>query len=45
MFNLGALWERGIGVTADSGKARTWYQRAAAQNYPAAKAALTRLGT
>jgi hypothetical protein len=44
MFNLGGLYERGIGVPVDLAKARSWYQRASALNYPAARAALKRLG-
>jgi TPR repeat protein len=45
MFNLGALYERGIGVAADLARARSWYQRAAARNHPEARAALKRLGS
>ena len=44
MFNLGAMYERGIGVAADSANARRWYERAAAQNHPQARATLKRLG-
>jgi TPR repeat protein len=44
MFHLGAMWELGIGVKADVGKAHAWYERAASLNDPAARAALKRLG-
>ena len=44
MYNLGVLYERGIGVTADPVRAKAWYQRAAAHNHPEARAALKRLG-
>ncbi|HML09911.1 MAG TPA: peptidoglycan-binding protein [Stellaceae bacterium] len=44
MYDLGVLYERGIGVTADTGLARAWYQRAADHNHPDARAALKRLG-
>lgn len=44
MFNLGTLWENGIGVVADLAKAKAWYQRAAAKGDPEAQAALKRLG-
>jgi TPR repeat protein len=44
MFNLGAMYERGIGVSVDVAKARAWYERAAARNDAAARAALKRLG-
>jgi len=43
MFNLGAMYENGVGVNADLAKAKTWYQRAAARNHPGAQAALKRL--
>ena len=44
MFNLGAMYERGIGVAADTANARRWYERAAAHDHPQARAALKRLG-
>ena len=44
MYNLGVLYECGIGVTADPVRAKAWYQRAAAHNHPEARAALKRLG-
>ncbi len=44
MYNLGVLFERGIGVAPDAGRARVWYERAAAHNDPDARAALKRLG-
>jgi TPR repeat protein len=44
MYDLGALYERGIGVAADLGRAKAWYQRAAALNDPDARAALKRFG-
>jgi TPR repeat protein len=43
MYNLGVLYERGIGVPASVGRARYWYDRAAAANNPEAQAALKRL--
>ena len=45
MYNLGVLYERGIGVAADPARARAWYERAAAHNYPSAREALKRLGS
>ena len=45
MYNLGVLYERGIGVTADPVRAKAWYQRAVAHNHPEARAALKRFGT
>jgi hypothetical protein len=44
-YNLGVLYERGIGVEADIAKAKAWYERAAARNHADAKAALKRLQT
>jgi TPR repeat protein len=44
MFDLGAMWEHGIGVNIDLVKAKAWYERAAARNLAAARAALRRLG-
>jgi TPR repeat protein len=44
MFNLGAMYEHGIGVGADIDMAKAWYQRAAAKGDPGARAALKRLG-
>lgn len=44
MFNLGTLWENGIGVVGDLAKAKSWYQRAAAKGDQEAQAALKRLG-
>jgi TPR repeat protein len=43
MYNLGAAYERGIGVAADPARARSWYERAAARGHAAAGAALKRL--
>jgi peptidoglycan hydrolase-like protein with peptidoglycan-binding domain len=45
MFNLGAMYERGIGVDADKEAARKWYERAAAHGHPQARDALKRLGS
>jgi TPR repeat protein len=45
MFNLGALWENGIGVTADLARAKVWYERAASKGYDPARSALKRLAT
>jgi TPR repeat protein len=44
MFNLGAMYERGVGVAADPDKAKAWYGLAAAHGDTGAKAALKRLG-
>jgi peptidoglycan hydrolase-like protein with peptidoglycan-binding domain len=44
MFNLGAMYENGIGVAADKAVARAWYERAAAKGHPQARDALKRLG-
>jgi TPR repeat protein len=43
MYDLGVLYERGIGVAADAARAKAWYERAAAHNHPEARAALKRL--
>ncbi len=39
-FNLGVLYEQGLGVDADLDKAVGWYQEAAHQNCPEAQSAL-----
>jgi uncharacterized caspase-like protein/TPR repeat protein len=44
MYNLGVVYERGMGVTADPKQARAWYERAAVRNHADARAALKRLG-
>ena len=36
-FNLGVMYERGIGVAPDMDEAVSWYRRAAARYYPAAE--------
>jgi TPR repeat protein len=43
MYDLGIMYERGIGVAPDSLRARSWYARAAAHNHSDARAALKRL--
>jgi peptidoglycan hydrolase-like protein with peptidoglycan-binding domain len=43
MYDLGVLYERGIGIAADAARAKAWYERAAAHNHPEARAALKRL--
>jgi hypothetical protein len=45
MYNLGVLYERGIGVAANPAQARSWYDRAAAHNHRGAREALKRLGS
>lgn len=42
-FNLGLMYERGVGVPRNINTARTWYQRAAAQGNANARQALRRL--
>jgi TPR repeat protein len=44
MFNLGSMYEHGVGVTADVISARKWYQRSAALSHALASDALRRLG-
>jgi TPR repeat protein len=44
MFNLGAMYERGIGVPADAGVAKRWYARGAEHKHAASAEALRRLG-
>jgi TPR repeat protein len=44
MYNLGALYEHGIGVDANVERAKAWYRRAAANNHAEARTALKRLG-
>jgi TPR repeat protein len=44
MFDLGAMYERGIGVTADLAIAKKWYALAAAKGHAQARDALKRLG-
>jgi TPR repeat protein len=44
MFDLGAMYERGVGVDPDKAAARKWYERAAAKGHPQARDALQRLG-
>jgi TPR repeat protein len=44
MFNLGAMYEHGIGVSPDLAKAKAWYQLASAHGDTGARAALKRLG-
>jgi TPR repeat protein len=44
MYNLGVIYERGMGVMVDLKRARAWYDRAAARNHVDARAALKRLG-
>jgi TPR repeat protein len=43
MYNLGIMFERGIGVAANRERARAWYERAAAHGHSDASAALKRL--
>jgi uncharacterized protein len=42
-FNLGLLYENGMGVAADGAKAAYWYEKAAAQNDPVAAAYLAEM--
>jgi TPR repeat protein len=37
MYNLGALYDSGRGVAKDAGKAREWYEKAAAKDDADAK--------
>ena len=36
-YNMGVLYDEGYGVEQDYAKAREWYEKAAAQNYPKAE--------
>lgn len=42
-YNLGAMYENGLGVAKDSTEAATWYRKAADQGYAAAQTALEHL--
>ena len=44
MFDLGTMYERGIGVDADPSMAKKWYELAAAKGHAQAREALKRLG-
>jgi TPR repeat protein len=44
MYNVGVLWEGGLGVTRDREQAIGWYRKAAAAGNEPAKAALKSLG-
>jgi TPR repeat protein len=44
MYNVGVMWEGGLGNTANRGQAIAWYRKAAAAGSEAAKAALKSLG-
>jgi TPR repeat protein len=44
MYNIGVLWEGGLGVAQDRYQAITWYRKAAAAGNEPAKAALKSLG-
>ncbi|HEV2187469.1 MAG TPA: peptidoglycan-binding protein [Stellaceae bacterium] len=44
LFDLGAMYEQGVGVPADLAAARKWYAAAAAKGHPQARDALKRLG-
>ena len=44
MFDLGAMYEHGIGVAADLATAKKWYAWAAAKGHAQARDALKRLG-
>jgi TPR repeat protein len=43
MYNIGVLWEGGLGVAQDRDKATEWYRKAAAAGNDDAKAALKSL--
>jgi TPR repeat protein len=43
MYNIGVLWEGGLGVTQDRDQAIAWYRKAAAAGNEAARAALKSL--
>ncbi|MBO4555392.1 MAG: sel1 repeat family protein, partial [Elusimicrobiales bacterium] len=42
-YNLGQMYEKGHGVSADKAEARSWYEKAAAQGNKEAQAALDKL--
>jgi TPR repeat protein len=44
MYNIGALWEAGLGVPEDREQAIAWYRKAATAGNEPAKAALKSLG-
>jgi len=44
-YNLGWLYENGLGTVKDVGEARRWYKLAADQGFEGAKKALVRLGS
>jgi TPR repeat protein len=44
MYNVGVLWEGGLGVAADRNQAIGWYRKAATAGNEPAKAALKSLG-
>ena len=44
MFDLGTMYENGVGVTADVTTAKKWYASAAAKGHPQARDALKHLG-
>jgi TPR repeat protein len=44
MYNVGVLWEGGLGVTRDRDQAIGWYRKAAAAGNDPAQAALKSLG-
>jgi TPR repeat protein len=44
MYNVGALWEGGLGMTANREQAIIWYRKAAAAGNEPARAALKSLG-
>jgi TPR repeat protein len=44
LFNIGVLWEGGLGVDQDRDKAIIWYRKAAAAGNESARAALKSLG-
>ena len=43
-YNVGWLYESGLGITKDLGEARRWYKLAADRGFEGAKTALARLG-
>jgi TPR repeat protein len=44
LYNIGVLWEDGLGVAKDRNQAIEWYTKAAAAGNTSAKAALKSLG-
>jgi len=44
MYNIGVLWEGGLGVAQDRDQAIAWYRKAAAAGNDPAKAALKSVG-